>query len=197
MPLTAHDVRPPFIFEYYYYLIRFNHRSDARSASTASFLAALVFNAAVFGIEIGLFTLLRPFFKSIYEPRTYVPPPEYVPICAEGIFLTFLNRKRVKPLSRNPILWPYYVYKADYRAIISANGLDAYFFVRFLRVMAHTLTPIWLISWAILLPATAVRTHVEGLSGLDKYTYGNVAPNRQLRSIAHIVLVYGFTCESF
>lgn len=52
--------------------------SDAKSASTASFLSALVFNSAVFAVQIGVFTLLRPYFKSIYEPRTYVPPPEYV-----------------------------------------------------------------------------------------------------------------------
>lgn len=50
----------------------------ATSASTATFLTALVFNAAVFGAELLAFTLIRPYFKAIYEPLTYVPSPEYV-----------------------------------------------------------------------------------------------------------------------
>ena len=87
MPLTTYNVRPPFISEYYYFTL--NNRSAVKSASTASFLTALIFNAAVFGVEIGLFTLLRPYFKSIYEPRTYVPPPEYVYSREIYIFLTF------------------------------------------------------------------------------------------------------------
>lgn len=49
--------------------------NSAKSASTETFVTALVFNAAVFGIELGVFTLLWPYFKSVYQPRTYVPPP--------------------------------------------------------------------------------------------------------------------------
>ena len=49
--------------------------SDAKSASTPSFITALVFNGAVFGIEILAFTILRPRFQAVYEPRTYVPIP--------------------------------------------------------------------------------------------------------------------------
>ncbi|KAF9477955.1 DUF221-domain-containing protein [Pholiota conissans] len=149
----------------------------AKSASTATFVTALVFNAIVFGAELAVFTLIRPYFKAIYEPRTYVPEPE----------------KRVQPLSRSRFLWPLAVFRADYRAIISANGLDAYFFVRFLRVMAIVFVPIWFISWIILLPATSVRTSVPGLSGLDRFTFGNVAQDKQARYAAHLILVYGFT----
>lgn len=66
-------------------------RSDiknATKASTTTFLTALVFNGAVFAAEIAIFTLIRPYFKSIYEPRTYVPPEEYVP---SGVDLTLLT----------------------------------------------------------------------------------------------------------
>ncbi|KDR80141.1 hypothetical protein GALMADRAFT_153825 [Galerina marginata CBS 339.88] len=150
---------------------------NAKSASTSTFVTALVFNAAVFGIELAVFTVLRPYFKAIYEPRTYVPKPA----------------KRAKPLSRNMFLWPFAVFRSDYRAIIAANGLDAYFFVRFLRLMAIILVPIWLVSWAVLLPLTSVNTSVAGLSGLDKFTFGNVAPNKQGRYAGHLLLVYFFT----
>jgi hypothetical protein len=53
------------------------NQQTATSASTATFVTALVFNAAVFGIEIGLFTILRPYFKQIYERRTLVPVEKY------------------------------------------------------------------------------------------------------------------------
>ena len=51
---------------------------SATSASTATFVTALVCNAIVFGAELAVFTLIRPYFKAIYEPLTYVPAPEYV-----------------------------------------------------------------------------------------------------------------------
>lgn len=74
--------------------------------------------------------------------------------------------------------------------------MDSYFFVRFLRMMVRVLLPIWLISWVILLPITAVKTEVESHSGLDKYTYGNVAPDKTTRYAAHLILAWVFTCES-
>ena len=52
--------------------------SSATSSSTATFTAALIFNAIVFGAELGVFTLVRPYFPAIYQPRTYVPPERYV-----------------------------------------------------------------------------------------------------------------------
>lgn len=47
--------------------------STAKTASTATFVTAIVFNSVVFAIELVIFTLLRPYFKAVYEPRTYVP----------------------------------------------------------------------------------------------------------------------------
>ena len=60
--------------------------------------------------------------------------------------------------------------------------------------MAIILLPIWFISWAVLLPITAVKPST-GLKGLDIFTFGNVATGAQARYAAHLVLVYGFTCE--
>lgn len=90
-------------------------------------------------------------------------------------------------------MWPLAVFNADYRKIVAINGLDAYFFVRFLRVMAITLLPIWFVSWAVLLPVTSVKTSVAGLSGLDLYTFGNVGADKQARYAAHLILAYFFT----
>ncbi|KAF4583356.1 hypothetical protein EYR38_002106 [Pleurotus pulmonarius] len=159
----------------------------ANAATTSTFVTALVFNVAVFAIQIGLFTLLRPYFKAIYEPRTYVPAPS----------------KRVKPLvpdkgsktksALSGFTWPIALWRADYKDIAPANGLDAYFYVRFLRMMVKILLPIWFLSWAVLLPVTSVDTNVEGNEGLNRFIFGNVATNKQERYAAHIIMVFLFT----
>jgi calcium permeable stress-gated cation channel len=151
--------------------------SESTSASTDTFLTALVFNAIVFGAELAVFTLIRPYFKAIYEPRTYVPAPS----------------KRVHSLTQSLFLWPLAVWRADYNDIIRANGLDAYVFVRFLRMMVKVLLPIWLISWAVLLPITSVNTNVDDHTRLDKLTFGNIATNKTTRYAAHIICVWFFT----
>ncbi|KAJ8482889.1 hypothetical protein ONZ45_g14798 [Pleurotus djamor] len=160
---------------------------QANRASTSTFVTALVFNVAVFAIQVGVFTLLRPYFKAIYEPRTYVPPPS----------------KRIKPLvpdkgSKTTSLlssfsWPLALWRANHHDIKAANGLDAYFFVRFLRMMIKIFLPIWVISWAVLLPVTSVGTGVEGNEKLNRFIFGNVAPSQLERFAAHIILVYIFT----
>ena len=111
-----------------------------------------------------------------------------------GNFTDVFCRKRIKTLTRNRFLWPIAVWRADYRAIISANGLDAYFFVRFLRVMCYTLVPIWIVSWIVLLPLTSVNTRSPGFAGLDRFTFGNVEASKQARYAGHLILVYFFTC---
>ncbi len=75
------------------------------------------------------------------------------------------------------------------------NGVDPYVFVRFLIMMSKAMVPIWLLSWAILLPVDAAGSNVVGKSGLDRLTFGNVAKNKQSRYWAHLILDYVFICE--
>jgi hypothetical protein len=152
-------------------------QQTATSATTATFVTALVFNAAVFGIEIGLFTVLRPYFKQIYEPRTQVP----------------VEKDRVKPFEAGFLTWPITLFKADYRDVQQVNGPDAYLFVRFLRMMIRILLPIWFISWIVLMPVTSVNTSVNNSTGLDRFIFGNVSSFDQDRFAAHIILAYLFT----
>ncbi|KAG1736152.1 uncharacterized protein EDB91DRAFT_539954 [Suillus paluster] len=152
-------------------------QQTATSATTATFVTALVFNAAVFGIEIGLFTVLRPYFKQIYEPRTQVP----------------IEKDRVKPLEAGILTWPIALFKTDYRDVQQVNGTDAYLFVRFLRMMIRVLLPIWLISWIVLMPVTSVNNSMPNKTGLDRFIFGNVSPDHQARYAAHIILAYLFT----
>ncbi len=40
-------------------------------------------------------------------------------------------------------------------------------------MMVRITLPIWLLSWAVLLPLTSVHTQVSGHSGLDMFIFGN------------------------
>jgi calcium permeable stress-gated cation channel len=71
--------------------------------------------------------------------------------------------------------------------------MDAYFFLRFLRMAIRIFLPIWILSWAVLLPVTSVNTDVDHATGLNRFVFGNVAPDKQTRYAAHIILVYLFT----
>ncbi|KAF9653528.1 DUF221-domain-containing protein [Thelephora ganbajun] len=151
--------------------------SNAKSQSTSQFVTALVFNSAAFGIQVVAFTLVRPYFRAIYEPRSYIPP----------------ESKRAPRLSQSVFAWPLAIWRADIEDIKRLNGLDAYFFVRFLRMMALMFLPIWFITWAVLIPVTTVNTQVPGLSGLDRFTFGNVENTKQNRYAAHIILAWLLT----
>ncbi|KAI5118528.1 hypothetical protein M0805_009680 [Coniferiporia weirii] len=150
--------------------------SSASSASTKTFTTALWLNAAVFGIELLAFTILRPRFRAIYEPRSYIPSED----------------KRSPPLASRILAWPLAVWRTDYHDILHQNGMDAYFFVRFLRMIVKILLPIWIVSWVILLPITSVGTS-SGKSGLDEFTFGNVGTGQQPRYAAHLVVTWLFT----
>jgi hypothetical protein len=44
--------------------------SEATTASTKTFLTALVLNSIIAGVEISTFTLVRRYFRLVYEPRS-------------------------------------------------------------------------------------------------------------------------------
>ncbi|KAI0751951.1 late exocytosis, associated with Golgi transport-domain-containing protein [Irpex lacteus] len=151
--------------------------NNAGSASTSTFVTALVFNAIVFTAEIAAFTILRPKFPAIYSPRTFTPSANY----------------HVQPIQEHWWAWPLGVFRANYESIQAANGLDAYFFVRFLWMIVKILLPIWPISWAVLMPIDAVKTGVAGNTGLDIFTFGNVGKTQQARYAAHLILAWLFS----
>jgi hypothetical protein len=64
-------------------------------------------------------------------------------------------------------------------------------------MMVRIMLPIWLISWAVLLPLTSINTKVPGFSqGLYKFTFGNIdATYHRDRYIALLVLTWVFTSK--
>lgn len=111
----------------------------------------------------------------------------------DHVLSLFSCRKRQRALSPRLFGWLTSIFYADYRKIKDINGLDCYLFVRFLRMMARIMLPIWLLSWAVLLPITAVHTDVTGHTGLDIFTFGNISNIRQTRYGVHLVLTWIFT----
>ncbi|KAK8869970.1 hypothetical protein IAR55_000540 [Kwoniella newhampshirensis] len=153
-----------------------NTNADAISASTSSFVTSLALNMAIAGGEAVAFVIFRRYIKAIYEPRTYIPPKDVqAPVLGRNLFM---------PL--------YKIIMANPEEILHKNGVDPYVFVRFQIMMAKAMIPIWFLSWLILLPTDAAHSSVNGKSGLDKFTFGNVAKNRQSRYWAHLVLDYVF-----
>ena len=47
-------------------------RTSAKTASTSTLLTSLWVNAAIFGAAIVAFSILRPRFREVYEPRARV-----------------------------------------------------------------------------------------------------------------------------
>ncbi|KAK6971447.1 hypothetical protein R3P38DRAFT_3336756 [Favolaschia claudopus] len=52
---------------------------------------------------------------------------------------------------------------------------------------------LWIISWAILLPLTSAGSHVGTNSQLDRFTMGNVQPDKLVRYWAHLMCTWIFT----
>jgi hypothetical protein len=92
--------------------------------------------------------------------------------------------------------WITSAFNADFEKIKDINGLDCYFYVRFLRMMVRIMLPIWLLSWAVLLPLTSVNTGVPGHSGLDMFIFGNIAPTQQSRYAGQLILTWIFTSKT-
>lgn len=62
-------------------------------------------------------------------------------------------------------------------------------------MMAKALVPIWLLSWAVLLPINSVGQDT-GATGLDQFTSGNIDEYHTNRYWAHLILDYIFVCKS-
>jgi Sro7p-like protein associated with Golgi transport len=174
---------------------RSSNLSGATTASTKTFLTALALNGVIASVEIIAFTIVWRYFRLIYEPRSLSVFESCV--CSWSCHPSYLPsyRKRQPPLSTRLLGWLMSVLKADYRDIKNINGLDCYFFVRFLRMMVRIMLPIWLISWVVLLPLTSVNTSVSGHSGLDKFIFGNIASTQQSRYAGHLLLTWIFTSK--
>jgi calcium permeable stress-gated cation channel len=99
--------------------------------------------------------------KGILNPLFLIFPAPH-----PSFLFLFSSSKRMTPLPTGLLAWPWAVYKADWKQVLPQNGMDAYVFLRFLRMMLKIFIPIWFVSWAVLFPTSAVNSSV-GSTGLN------------------------------
>ena len=124
---------------------------------------------------------------------------------------TFLVPERER-ISAPPIgLWEWIppVFKTSNSDFIEKCGLDAYFFLRYLRTLLKIFVPMALIILPVLIPLNVVGgqgpNFKEGdfrgnVTGLDRLAWGNVRPDKTHRYWGHLILAVGvvfYTCFVF
>ncbi|EXJ94555.1 hypothetical protein A1O1_02951 [Capronia coronata CBS 617.96] len=151
--------------------------------SAGQFAASLVTAIAVFVIEVGAFLLIKDRFARIYQPRTYLVP----------------ERERTKPTPPGWWKWMKPVLSTSNSEFVRKCGLDAYFFLRYLRTLLKIFVPAAMVILPILIPLNMVdgrgahwavgpHENATNVTGLDKLAWGNVAPTHTGRYWAHWLL---------
>ena len=119
---------------------------------------------------------------------------------------TFLvpERERISAPPKGLWQWMKPIFSTSNSAFIEKCGLDAYFFLRYLRTLLKIFVPMALVILPILLPTNAVGGRGPGfaigvfsnstysnVTGLDRFAWGNVRPDQTNRYWAHLVLAVG------
>ncbi|KAL1686821.1 hypothetical protein GGG16DRAFT_63488 [Schizophyllum commune] len=149
----------------------------AATSTDSSFLTALVANAALLGVEVLAFVILKQRLERIYYPRTFLPPPE----------------RRSQRLPKGVFGWLPALLRAPTADIIQKNGLDSYMFIRFLRLLVIVFFVNMILTIAVLVPVNHIG--VGTYTGLKSITWENIGDNDAYakRFAAHIIVVYILT----
>lgn len=167
--------------------------------SLNTFFASLVGGLAIFGVEFLLFLIIKGKFSRIYLPRTYLVP----------------EKERIKAPPKGLWQWVLPIFQTSNSDFIQKCGLDAYFFLRYLRTLLKIFIPLAVLILPILLCSNAVlgrgphfadhgsiydKPPWSNVNGLDIFGWGNVRPTKVNRYWAHLVLavvVVVYTCFVF
>src|ERR1700761_4463173 len=108
--------------------------------SAGQFAASFVTAIAVFAIQVVIFLLIKDRFARIYQPRTYLVP----------------ERERTKSSPAGWWKWIKPVISTSNSDFVQKCGLDAYFFLRYLRTLLRIFVPAALVILPILIPLNLV-----------------------------------------
>ncbi|KAK9898455.1 DUF221-domain-containing protein [Cystobasidium minutum MCA 4210] len=149
---------------------------EISNKSTQTFITALVLNSAIAAAELTAFVILRRYFPKIYSSRSELIPKARTEL-------------RADPLPTHGVLGLFKaIIRADERVIITYNGLDAYLFVHFLKLLVRLFLAISVIAWAVLLPVYG--TGSRGLLQLNRFTFGNFGADQRARYAAPLILAW-------
>ncbi|KAE8383411.1 hypothetical protein BDV26DRAFT_138621 [Aspergillus bertholletiae] len=149
-----------------------------------TFLASLATAIVIFAVEFLLFLLLKSKLTRIYQPRTYLVP----------------DRERTEPSPPGIFRWIMPVFRTSSTEFIQKCGLDAYFFLRYLRMLLKIFVPLGCIILPVLLPLNKAggkdQNYKNGtesggtwnVTGLDQLAWGNVTPENTSRYWGHLIM---------
>ncbi|GAB1316928.1 phosphate metabolism protein 7 [Madurella fahalii] len=149
-----------------------SHRDTSTSAS--ALVSTLIPSFVAAAIFLVVFLLLRKKQRCVYAPRTY---------------LDILRDDQKTPAAPNTMLgWIGTYWNLPDTYILNHHSLDAYLFVRFLKLLAVLTLVGCCMTWPVLFPVNA--TGGAGAQQLDTLTFGNVAD--PAKYFAHAVMAWLF-----
>ena len=156
------------------------------SQSAGQFAASLVTGIVAFAAQFIIFLLLKDRLARIYQPRTYLVPP----------------RERTEPAEPGWFKWTRSVLSTSNSEFVQKCGLDAYFFLRYLRMLLKIFIPAAFVLMPVLIPLNAIGgrgaawqlDHADGanVTGLNQLSWGNVQPANYQRYWGHWLLALAF-----
>lgn len=155
---------------------KFDAAASHRAGSTSfAAIGATLVPTFITGVAfVVAFTLLRRPYRNIYMPRTY--------------FKTVAEHDRTPSSSHSSVPWYHDFHILRDSFILRHSSIDAYLFVRFLRVIMIICVLGCCLTWPILFSVNA--TGGGNASQLDKIAFGNVDDNKRLYAHAVVAWVY-------
>ncbi|KAK5103948.1 hypothetical protein LTS08_003372 [Lithohypha guttulata] len=156
------------------------------SQSAGQFAASLVTGIVAFVIQFFIFLLIKDRLARIYQPRTYLVPP----------------RERTEPADPGWFRWAKSVLKTSNSEFVQKCGLDAYFFLRYLRTLLKIFVPAAFVLLPVLIPLNYVGGRGQtwaldhegqaNVTGLNQLAWGNVQPAKNRRYWGHWLMAFLF-----
>ncbi|PWW76570.1 DUF221 domain-containing protein [Tuber magnatum] len=166
--------------------------ASARGTSTSAFLSSLIVNLLIFLVLVTLFTLLRRSNKRIYAPRTYVGVVEKWRKLHVSSDRGIVDEIEGVSGFSSLVGWIGSVWKIPDETVLRTNGLDGYFFLRYLRKAQMVCFVGCCLTFPILFPLNA--TGQGGQTGLDLLSFSNLKDTEEMsnRLYAHVFVGYVF-----
>ncbi|KAK5955526.1 hypothetical protein OHC33_003166 [Knufia fluminis] len=158
------------------------------SQSAGQFAASLVTGIVTFAVQFLIFLLIKDRLARIYQPRTYLVPP----------------RERTDPAEAGWFKWVKSVLSTSNSEFVQKCGLDAYFFLRYLRTLLKIFVPAAFVLLPVLIPLNShggrgpewALTHDgdsnSNVTGLNQLAWGNVKPENYQRYWGHWLMALSF-----
>jgi hypothetical protein len=137
--------------------------------------------AISFGINFGIgicviatFACLRPYFKNVYFPKTYMVEDE----------------KKAPAIKPGLLGWVSNVFNFQDEELLRVGGLDNYMFLRFLRNFFYLFLGFTIVTMIVLVPINV--TGGGGSDGLNLLSSSNISEANRDRFWAHLIFTFFF-----